>query len=175
MKLQIKILIGIVFCVFISNELRAQDSHGQFYTVTVREGISITAPGGTVISHDLTPTNQVFPEQIWNAYTTNSAGATVSLTITKFQHQTFTFFNHNTRIDLRIAASDSTANWTTIVDRDRTFGGFFSSGDTATVSAESFGPGAGELGITVRFLQGGLGFVISGSYVATLTGTITNK
>ena len=175
MRLQNKVLLGIVFCVFISGEVKGQDSHSQFYTVSVADGISITAPGGVVIAHDLTLSNQVFPEQTWTAYTTNTAGATVSLTLTKFQHQTFSFFNHNSRIRLRIAQSDPTANWVTIVDRDRTFGGFFSSGDTAVVSAESFGPGAGELGITVSFLQGGLGFVISGSYVATLTGTITNK
>lgn len=149
----------------------AQDS--QEFVLTVPDAISIRSPGDVVISHDRSNNNQVFPDQIWDVYTTNQTGATVTLSMDRFVHENFFFFRRNARIRLRVVDSDASANWTTIVDDDRTTGFFGPS--TATVSAESFGAGAGRLGIRVSFLEFNGQFLAGGNYISTVVGQITNK
>jgi hypothetical protein len=149
----------------------AQDS--QVFRVTVNEAISLHSPGDALISHDRTNSDQVFPEQSWIAYTTNMNGATVDLTFGKFIHENFAFFRRNARVDLRVINSDPLANWVTTVSSAQTTGFF---GNTlVAVSAESFGSGAGELGLTVSFLEFNPNFLAAGNYTMIVFGQITNK
>ena len=145
MNLQTKILAGIVSLVCFACFGQAQDNDFQVYSVNVPDAIDISAPGGIVIHHSLVREDQMFPEQRWRAYTSNSAGAGLTLSIGKFQHQTYPFFFHNSRIDLRVIDSAPAAGWTVRTATDETNSGFFSNVGTATVTAESFGAGGVEL------------------------------
>ena len=129
-----------------------QQQDNQQFLVVVPEGISLRAPGGVVIAHDLETPDEVFPPQVWEAYTTNTAGANVTMTIGRFLHQDFFIFRANSSIVLNVIESAPVANWTTIVGQDETTGFFGAANSTATVSAESFGPGSGRLSITVLSL-----------------------
>ena len=149
----------------------AQDA--QVFRVIVNEAISLRSPGDALISHDRTNSDQVFPEQSWTAYTTNMNGATVDFTFGKFIHESFRFFRRNARVDLRVINSDPLANWVTTVGSAQTTG--FFGNPLATVSAESFGSGAGELGLTVSFLEFNPNFLAGGNYTTTVVGQITNK
>ena len=154
-----------------SSKADAQDK--QQFRVIVRDAISLHSPGDVVISHDRTNTNQVFPEQSWTAYTTNMNGASVDFTFGKFIHENFRFFRRNARVDLRVINSDPLANWLVTVGSAQTTGYF---GNTlVTVSAESFGSGAGELGLTMSYLEFNPGFLAGGNYISTVVGQITNK
>ncbi len=165
-------LIAYFISVTLVTQVQAQDF--QQLVVSVPEGISIRSPGDVVISHDLTTNEQVFPDQVWDVFTSNQAGANVNFTIGRFVHESFRFFRRNARIQLRVVDSDGTANWTTIEDDDQTAGFFFGQ-STASVSAESFGAGAGRLGIRVSFLELNVQFIAAGRYTATVVGQITNK
>lgn len=151
----------------------AQVQDAQDFVVTVGEAISLHSPGDSLISHDQTNSDQVFPEQSWIAFTTNMNGATVDLTFGKFIHEDFAFFRRNARVDLRVVSSDPLANWVTTVSSAQTTGYF---GNTlVAVSAESFGAGAGELGLSVSFLEFNPNFLAGGHYNMTVVGQITNK
>ncbi len=167
-----RILPTCIFFLFLScGQANAQDAQG--FRVTVNEAISLHSPGDALISHNRTNSDQVFPEQTWTAYTTNLDGATVDLTFGKFIHENFAFFRRNSRVDLRVISSDPLANWVTTVNSARTFGYF--GNPTVAVSAESFGSGAGELGLTVSFLEFNSFFLAAGHYNMTVVGQITNK
>jgi hypothetical protein len=157
-----------------SEGANAQAVDSQFFRVTVNEAISLHSPGDVLISHDSTDDDQVFPEQAWSAFTTNTSGATVDFTIGKFIHERFGFFRRNAQINLRVVSSAGDSNWTPIISSDATTGYFFGQ-QTATVTAESFAPGEGMLGITVSFIEFNNRFLAAGRYNATVTGTISNK
>ena len=172
MRFERRFLTTCIFALFLSfGQANAQDV--QVFRVTVNEAISLRSPGDALISHDRTNNDQVFPEQTWTAYTTNMSGATVDLTFRKFRHENFPIFRRNARVDLRVISSDPLANWVTNVGSAQTIGYF--GNNPVTVSAESFGSGAGELGLTVSFLEFNPNFLPGGHYNMTIVGQITNK
>lgn len=173
MQLNSLLAVAILFVLVSLASAQVQDS--QQFSVIVPEGISLRAPGGVVISHDLETPDEVFPIQVWEAFTTNTAGANVTMTIGRFLHQDFIFFRANSSIVLNVVETAPAANWTTIVNQDQTSGFFGTFNSTATVSAESFGPGSGRLGVTVSFIGPIFNVVAAGDYVATVVGQITNK
>ena len=163
-----------LFILLGNSVLLGQDA--QTYQMAIPDGISLVSPGDVVISHDLTSTNQVFPDQVWQAYTSNLSGAQVEFSMGRFIHEDISFYRRNARIQLRVLASDPDANWRVTRGSARTRG-FFGGGSrgTATVTAESFGPGAGQLSIRVTFIERNFLFLAAGNYNSTVVGTITNK
>ena len=145
----------------------------QEFRVIVPDAISIRSPGDALISHNLTFGNQVFPEQVWTAFTSNVDGANVTFLFNRFIHENFGFFRRNARVDLRIVDSDPLANWVVNVPSDQTTG-FFNAPDRS-VSAESFGSGSAELGLTITFIEFNPFFLAAGRYSMTVVGQITNK
>ncbi|QEG21459.1 hypothetical protein [Mariniblastus fucicola] len=165
--------LAVAFTVFMSGSAFAQsssDTDSQTFTVVVGDAISITAPADVSINHNLSDSDQPFAQQAWNVYTSNATGASVVMSMGRFVHTGDSAFFRNGQMDLALVSSDSTANW--VVD---TATGDTSGTGTASVAASSTGPGSGQLGLNVTFIETDASTLAAGDYVATVTGTITNN
>jgi len=164
--------LAIAFTVFMGSGVFAQstDTDSQTFTVVVGDAISITAPADVSINHNLSDSDQPFAQQAWNVYTSNAAGAAVVMNMGPFVHTTDASYSRNGQMDLALVSSDSTAAWGVDVASDDTI-----TTGTATVNASSSGPGSGQLGLSVTFLETDASTLAAGDYVATVTGTITNN
>lgn len=168
------ILLGlaVVATLAFSNDLSAQstDTDSQQFTVVVGDAISITAPADVSINHNLSDSNQPFGQQTWNVFTSNATGAGVVLTMGRFINTSNAAFFRDGELGASVISSDVTATWIVGTALDDTV-----SSGTASVDASSTGPGSGQLGISVVFLETDASTLASGDYVATVTGVITNN
>ncbi|MEZ6055408.1 MAG: hypothetical protein R3C01_01765 [Planctomycetaceae bacterium] len=144
-------------------------SDTQTFTVTVAPTLTITAPANASMAHNTTNANQVFPNQDWAVTCNNAAGADVSFQIT-------TFANGAVERDASLAVSVTSANqlsagWVVSNSPQTTAG----TGTTATVLADSVGPGNATFTLGVSFLDTDYAVLPAGDYIATVTGTITAK
>lgn len=149
---------------------QSTDTDSQVFTVVVGDAISITAPADVLINHNLTDNNQVFAEQPWNVFTSNPTGAAVTLDMGRFVLDTDSTFFRDASMALAMLSTDSTANWAVTTAAGTTAGS-----GTASVAAGSTGPGSGQLGLTVTFIESDASTLAAGNYVATVVGTITNN
>lgn len=164
--------LAVAFSVLMSGSAFAQstDTDSQTFTVVVGDAISITAPADVSINHNLSDSDQPFSQQAWNVYTSNAAGASVVMSMGRFVHTADATYFRNGSLDLALVSSDATASWGIDVASDDT-----AASGTATVNASSTGPGTGQLGVSVVFLETDASTLAAGDYVATVTGTITNN
>lgn len=150
---------------------QASDTDTQTFTVTVAPVLSINAPltGGVTIAHNGSDANQTFTTQTWTAVCNNGLGASVNFVITPFANGTT---KRNASLSASITSSDAGAAWAMTV----------ASGTTdytnavlpnATVAAASTGPGNANFGLNVVFLDTDYSALPAGSFVSTVTGTIT--
>ena len=168
-------LTTLLALVALPSSAQAQLTTGnQIYTVTVLSTMSIVAPAPAVLVHDTSDNDQVFPVQNWIAHTTGLVGANVTLVAqTPFINALDGDFQRDAKLDLAITSSDSTAGWAVTVDSDQT--DYLSESNTATVSAASSGPGLGQLGLTVTFVETGYSSLAAGAYLMTVAGTIASN
>jgi len=164
--------LAVAFTVLMSASAFAQstDNDSQTFTVVVGDAISITAPADVSINHNLSDSDQPFAQQAWNVYTSNSTGASVVMSMGRFVHTGDATYFRNGSMGLAVVSSDATAGWGVDVATDNT-----SASGTATVNASSSGPGSGQLGLSVVFIESDASTLAAGDYVATVTGTITNN
>ncbi len=162
--------VTVVTTALISQSLFAQANDSQNFTVVVGDALSITAPADVLINHNLADSDQPFSQQSWNVYTSNALGASVSMSMGRFVHDSDSTFFRNASMDLAVLSSDATATWAVDSASDST-----NATGTATVAASSTGPGSGALGLSVVFIETDASTLASGNYVATVTGTITNN
>jgi hypothetical protein len=146
------------------------DTDTQTFTVTVAPVLSINAPitGGATIAHDTTNTNQSFPSQTWNAISNSSAGATLAFVITPFANGST---QRNARLTGVVGSADVGSGWAMTTPTATT--NYSSTTPNATVSAASTAPGNATFGLGVTFLDTSYSTLPAGSFVATVTGTIT--
>jgi hypothetical protein len=149
---------------------QATDTDTQTFTVTVAPILSINAPitGGATIAHDTTDTNQVFPLQTWSALCNNGLGASIDFVITPFANGTT---ERNAQLVAAVLSSDASAAWAMTTASATT--DYLSATPNATVSAASEGPGNASFGLTVTFIDSDYSVLPAGSFVSTVTGTIT--
>jgi hypothetical protein len=164
--------LAVAFTLFSGTSLFAQstDADSQQFTVVVGDAISITAPADVSINHNLADVDQPFAQQTWNVYTSNALGAGVVLDMGRFINTSNASFFREGQLDLAVLSSDATATWVVGTASDDTSGS-----GTASVDGSSTGPGSGQLGVSVTFLETDASTLASGDYVATVTGTITNN
>ena len=172
LRTSVSFALAIAATLFSSTCLFAQatDTDTQQFTVVVGDAISITAPAGVSINHNMADVDQPFAQQAWNVYTSNSLGADVTLDMGRFFHTTDPSYFREGQLEVAVLSSDTTAGWTTGTASDDTI-----STGIASVDASSAGPGSGQLGVTVTFLETDASTLASGDYVAVVTGTITNN
>lgn len=146
------------------------DSDTQTFTVTIAPVISINAPitGGVTIAHNTLDANQAFAAQTWTAISNNGAGATVDFVITPFSNGTT---QRNARLTTGLASSDAGSGWSMTTITGTT--DYTSGTPNATVSAASTAPGNATFGLNVTFLDTDYSLLPAGSFVSTVTGTIT--
>lgn len=151
-----------------------QTSGSEIFEVTVASTMSIVAPPAAAIVHDTSDNDQVFPVQNWLAHTTGLTGANVTLEAqSPFTNAADASFQRDVRLDLAISSSDATANWTVTSSTAQTSYG--TGQTTAAVAAQSSGPGLGQLGLTVTFVETGYSSLAAGSYLTTVVGTISSN
>lgn len=172
MKLS-RIIFGLAMAVTVlmAQQLFAQTAtDSQVFTVVVGDAISITASADVTINHNLADTDQVFAQQPWNVFTSNPTGASVTLDMGRFVLDTDSTFFRDASMVLAALSSDATANWAVTTASGSTAGS-----GTASVAAASTGPGSGQLGLSVTFIETDASTLAAGNYVATVVGTITNN
>ena len=155
---------------FGSQGFAANDS--QKFTLTVAPTLTITAPADVPKTHDTTDANQTFDPQNWAVTCNNGAGATVAFSITTFSNGSAV---RDSSLTVSVASSDqATANWqVTTVGAQSTDN--VNSVNTATVNADSDGPGNATFTVNVTFIDSDYSVLPAGDYVATVTGTLTAK
>ena len=164
--------LAVAVTLFSGSSLFAQSTatDSQMFTVVVGDAISITSPADISINHNMADSNQPFAPQTWNVYTSNPTGADVALSMGRFINTSNAAYFREGSLGVAVLGSDATAAWTVGTASDDT-----SATGTAAVDASSNGPGAGQLGISVVFIETDASTLASGDYVATVTGTITNN
>ena len=172
MRHQIALLTAALVLAAFSTSAQAQVTQAsQLNTLTVLSTMSIVAPVPGVLVHDTSDNDQVFPVQNWITHTSGLTGANVTFVAqTPFTNALDASFQRDAKLDLAITSSDDTANWAVTIPSDQT--NYLSSSDTATVSATSSGPGIGQLGLTVTFVETGYSSLAAGAYTMTVAGTI---
>lgn len=149
---------------------QATDTDTQTFTVTVAPVLSINAPitGGATIAHDTTDTNQVFPTQTWTAICNNGPGASLAFVITPFVNGTT---KRNATLSAAVTSSGAGSGWAMTTASATT--NYTLPSPNATVSAASTGPGNATFGLNVTFIDTNYSVLPAGSFVSTVTGTIT--
>lgn len=149
---------------------QATDTDTQTFTVTVAPVLSINAPitGGATIAHNTTDANQSFPSQTWTAISNNGPGATVSFVITPFANGAI---RRNASLTASLLSSDVGSGWAMTTASGTT--DHTSATPNATVGAASTAAGNAAFGLAVTFLDTDYSALAAGSYVSTVTGTIT--
>ncbi|NND98863.1 MAG: hypothetical protein HKN47_16215 [Pirellulaceae bacterium] len=144
------------------------------FAVTVLSSLSIVAPPAAAINHDTTDNDQVFPVQNWTAHSTELLGANVTLEAqSPFVNLLDDSFVRDAKLDLAITSSDASAGWTVNVASAAT--SYATGVETASVVAQSSGPGLGLLGLTVTFVETDYSSLASGAYTMTVVGTIASN
>ena len=158
-----------------ASDLRAQVSDTETFTVTVPATLTITPPAASVsVAHDQTDNDQVFSAQQWLVTQNGSAGATVTFATNQaFTNTVATTIKRNAKLDLALASSDSGSGWAVSVASDQTDYANVTPDEVATVQAASTAPGDAAFDLTVTFITTDFSTLASGSYVTTVTGTIT--
>lgn len=150
----------------------AQSTDSQIFTVRVPQNISITAPSDLLINHDLSDADQAFAAQAWDVRGNTAAGVTVNFTVnTPFVHQTNNTFKRDAKLSLVKGTTSGPANWTVTSSTDQT--NYAGSKNNATVTATSDGSGRANMLVSVSFITGDVGSVLSGDYVTTVIGTVS--
>lgn len=150
----------------------AQFTSRQRFRVAVPSNLSIIAPSETLITHDQSSTNQVFPVQRWSVVGNTLSGVSVSFTTpTPFTHLESPRHQRDAQLGLWVASSTGPGGWTVTQPFDRTD---YAGGDaSATVSARSNGTSSAVFGLSVTFVTGAYGSFPAGIYETTVVGTIT--
>ena len=152
----------------------SQTTGSEIFEVTVASSMSIVAPPAAAIIHDSSDNDQVFPVQNWLAHTTGLTGANVTLEAQgPFTNAVDSNFQRDVKLELAISSSDSTANWTVTSSTAQT--NYASGQSTAAVTAQSSGPGLGQLGLTVTFVETDYSSLAAGAYLTTVVGTIASN
>lgn len=133
---------------------------------------AITAPAAQSITHNRDDAPQVFSEVVWQLTSGADAGGyTAQWSCGPFHHSVKGTLKADTKLAIRVVASDGLAGWTATVPDDQT--DFVGGDETATVAARSLATGDGQVGLTVTFLNNDFSTLAAGSYTLTVTGTIT--
>lgn len=137
-------------------------------------GQLIVAPAAQSVTHNGTDGPQAFPEVAWQLHSgLDPLGYTVQWSSSPFQHTSRESLKADCKLQIRILASAGSANWTIASPSDQTD---YAGGDqSAVVAAQSVAEGDGEVGLTVTFLDGDFSKLGAGSYMLTVTGTITSN
>ncbi|MCA9050667.1 MAG: hypothetical protein KDA89_18140 [Planctomycetaceae bacterium] len=131
--------------------------------------LSITAPTDALVdtTSDQTDGNKAFTAGNWAVKCNAANGATVRLTAqSPFTNGTS---ERDAQLDLSIASGNPT--WSVGTATDST--DYATSVDTAEVTASSSKPGAGQLALTVTFINTTYADLTQGDYVMTVQGTIS--
>lgn len=148
-------------------------SDTQSFTVVVDNVLSVAFGDDVQITHDGTDNNQVFSAQSCSVRNNNGAGAVVTFTGTPFVLSGGSV-KRNARLNLAVASADSGSGWTATVNQfDSVITADPLPDVPAVVEATSTGPGDGALSLTTTFLETDFSTLPTGSYVATVTCTIT--
>ena len=141
-------------------------------SIATASGQSITAPAHQSVTHSGNDAPQVFSEAVWDLMSGLDAGGyTAQWSCSPFVHSVNASLKVDSRLAIRVVASEGSANWTAIVGSDQT--DYAAADDTAVVAAQSFSVGSGQVGLTVTFLNSDFSILGAGDYTMTVTGTIT--
>ncbi len=162
------IFAGLLALTLTGGTALGQVTDSQDNTVNVPVVLSLTAPADQSITHDGTNTDQVLDTDTeWVARSNNRAGATLSVAGPDFENTADATLTRPTKLDM---TKSSGGNWSVTAASDTSDGG------TATVTADSSGPGTGRLDVVVTFVESTTTDIApDGTYTTTVTGTLTAK
>jgi len=155
----------------------AQSTSQGIFCITVSEAIGIVGPTAPVaIYHDGTINANVFPPATWSCIANDADGSVATFTtLTGMVNSAQPLIARDCKLDLTVTSADAGSGWTTTVASDQTDITAVIPDLSATVQAESTGPGNATLDLTVSFLTGDLSTLSPGIYCATVVATITSK
>jgi hypothetical protein len=169
MKTYLRLLALVAVFVLAPSSVHAQTTASQTYTVVVPTSVSITAPAAASLTHDETNNPQAFPAQTWVVRGNSRTGMNISFASDSFTHTTDPTFKRNSRLNLTVGTTQGPASWTVGVPASTSS---FLTSTPATVTATSTGVGRANLNLVVSFLTEEYGTFASGSYIATVVGTV---
>lgn len=143
------------------------------FNLTVASVLSIAKPTALVtLAHNETDANQVFAVQSWSVLQNPIHGTTATFTATPFTHTTDNTYKSNAKMTLSLlAGTEALANWTlpgtAFATTDHTSGT-----PNATVATSSTKAGNANVGVAVEFVNADYSTLASGTYSATVTGTV---
>jgi hypothetical protein len=152
----------------------AQQTANQTFDVTVPVSLSISAPTASVaLTHDKSDNIQNFASQQWSVAGNNGTGVTVSFaTATPFTHTANNTYKADARLALSLGTTTgSTFTVTTATDTSN----FVANDNSASVAADSNGPGSAQMNLAVSFITGNFNTLAAGTYRTIVTGTIAAK
>jgi hypothetical protein len=152
---------------------QAQVSGNQGFNLNVPSRLSITPPSASVSeAHDGSTSDHAFATQQWAVKANARHGATVVFSTDQaFTHEEHSDIKRDAKLDLSIASSSGSANWTLAVASDQT--NHAASDEVATVQAGSTRPGQADFDLKVTFVTDDIETLAEGDYDLTITGTLT--
>ncbi|MEQ8209340.1 MAG: hypothetical protein RH917_05865 [Lacipirellulaceae bacterium] len=170
-------LIVAAVSVWPTNTLRADTTATTEFCVTVGTALSVIAPVATVpLTHDGLSGIKEFAPAVMTVISNDVDGATCTFeTTTAMVHQTLPLEKRDIGLSLAVLTTDPAAAWAVTAATDQTDFGNLIPDETATVVAESTGPGNATLALVISFITGDESTLIPGDYCATITATITAK
>jgi len=144
----------------------------QTFDVTVPSVLTITPPSAASRNHDTNDADQVFSAQEWTIASNAAAGASATFTSGVFQHTVAAAYKADCRLQLAVESSEAAASWAITTASDVSD---YANGTPvldATVVAASTAAGNASLNLTVTFVQDDYSILASGTYRATVTGTL---
>ncbi|MFY9256034.1 MAG: hypothetical protein WAO83_21450 [Fuerstiella sp.] len=168
---QLKNMLAVL-AIFSCNTVSAQTS--QLFQVSIDpEATILSLSGDQFQNHPGVEGNLNFFESDWFVESNTSAGASVTFSAGPFVNQGNPAYRRDTSLRLRNLRNRPGASWAFDNQADRTR---YSNGKlSAVVTMSSAGAGTARVGMRVRFLTelNPAGTLPAGSYVTTVTGTIS--